>query len=221
MTTLNEFFDKIYYINLARRLDRLDHIEYQLNKNNVFAERVEAIDGLYSKFSSIYSVDVDKKQSTLPGDSKISSFEAGLVATHKLILIDALKNNYNSILILEDDIVFSPSFSEKFNDVALDIPPDWDIIYLGATHKGPSIKKHSSYLNIATNILGCHAIGLRSTVFEKLLAASTFNNPIDVSYEKELQNFNSFVLASPLISQKEGFFSDLRFLINPLRAFPF
>lgn len=221
MSSVNEFFDKVYYINLARRPDRLAHITSQLDTCKIHAQRIEAIDGAHSTFSCVPSVNVNKKKVTLLGHSKISSFEAGLIATHKFILIDALKNNYDSILILEDDAVFSPSFTEGFNRVALDMPSNWDVIYLGALHGGPNIKKYSSHLNIAVDVLGCHAIGIRSTVFERLLAASTFSNPIDVSYAKELENINAFVPTQPLVNQKEGFFSDLKFHVNTTVAFPF
>jgi GR25 family glycosyltransferase involved in LPS biosynthesis len=223
MSSLNEFFDKVYYINLARRPDRLAHIQQQLDLNDVIAQRVDAIDGLSSKFSCVPSVDTDKKQVTLLTESKISSFEAGLVATHKLILIDALKNNYSSILILEDDAVFSPSFTEGFNSVVADLPSNWDIVYLGALGL-PALakrKKYSSALDTAVYILGCHSIGIRSSMFERLLAISTFDKPIDVSYADELQSINAFVSAQPLINQKEGFFSDLKFAVNTSRAFPF
>jgi glycosyl transferase family 25 len=223
MASVNEFFDKVYYINLARRPERLAHIQQQLVLNDVIAQRVDAIDGLSSTFSCISSVDVDKKEVTLLSHTKISSFEAALVATHKLILIDALKNNYNNILILEDDAVFSPSFTEGFNNVVKDIPPNWDVLYLGALSL-PDLskrKKYSSALDVAVYILGCHAIGINSSAFESLLAVSTFDKPIDVSYANQLQSLNAFVSSQPLVNQKEGFFSDLKFTMNSSLAFPF
>jgi hypothetical protein len=223
MASVNGFFDKVYYINLARRPDRLAHVQNQLASRGILAQRVDAVDGLFSTFSCIPSVDVNKKEVTLPSHSKISSSEAALVATHKLILIDALKNNYNNILILEDDAVFSPSFTEGLGSVVKDLPPNWDIIYLGALGL-PALskrKKYSSALDVALYVLGCHAIGIRSSMFERLLAVSTFDKPVDVSYAEELPSINAFVSAQPLVNQKEGFFSDLKFDVNTSRAFPF
>jgi GR25 family glycosyltransferase involved in LPS biosynthesis len=223
MASVNGFFDKVYYINLARRPDRLAHVQQQLALHNVLAQRVDAVDGLFSTFSCVPSVDVSKKEVTLPSHNRVSSFEAALVATHKLILIDALKNNYNNILILEDDAVFSPSFTEGFSSVVKDLPSDWDILYLGALGL-PALskrKKYSSALDVALYILGCHAIGIRSNMFERLLAVSSFDKPIDVSYADELQSVNAFVSTQPLVNQKEGFFSDLKFAVNTSRAFPF
>jgi len=223
MTSVNTFFNKVYYINLTRRPDRLVHITQQLSSNNIVAEKIEAIDGLFSSFSCVPSVDTNKKEVTLLSHTKISSFEAALVATHKLILIDALKNNYSNILILEDDAAFSSSFTEGFNNIVKDIPTNWDVLYLGALGL-PALSKREKYsyaLDKAVYILGCHAIGINSSVFEKLLAVSTFDKPIDVSYANQLQSLNAFVSSKPLVNQKEGFFSDLKFAMNTSLAFPF
>ena len=50
-------FNKIYYINLKRRTDRLNHINIELNKINFtgIIERIEAIDGKLLDIANIPS----------------------------------------------------------------------------------------------------------------------------------------------------------------------
>ena len=40
-----------------------------------------------------------------------------------------------SRLILEDDVPFDPSFSEKFPVLVRGRPADWDMVFLGAQHR--------------------------------------------------------------------------------------
>ena len=42
-------FDKIYYINLEHRKDRLTHIINQLDKTNIDKNKIEKINGIYIK----------------------------------------------------------------------------------------------------------------------------------------------------------------------------
>ena len=51
------------------------------------------------------------------------------------VVRDAWKRDLPSLLILEDDVVFDPSFSEKFPDFIRGLPADWDMVFLGALQR--------------------------------------------------------------------------------------
>lgn len=45
MNILNKVFDKVVFINLNKRADRLEKMQNRLNSLNIKAERIEAIQG--------------------------------------------------------------------------------------------------------------------------------------------------------------------------------
>lgn len=71
--------DKLYYINLDRRLDRREHIENVVSKINV------------GNKSRISAFDFPKNGSY------------GCALSHISVLEDAIKNDFDNIIILEDD----------------------------------------------------------------------------------------------------------------------
>jgi glycosyl transferase family 25 len=73
--------DKIYYINLNKRVDRKEQIEKELDEFGLSYERFEAIE--------------------TPG---IGIYGCGL--SHLAVLKLARENNYENVLILEDDFTF-------------------------------------------------------------------------------------------------------------------
>ena len=116
MKTLNDYFSKIYYINLDSRPDRYNECLLEFRKMNINVERVSGIDG-----SKLY----------MGSDIKRTSGAHGLLLTHIKILEDAILNNYKNILILEDDVKFLDIFYEKFNEKIIYLPDDWDLLCLG------------------------------------------------------------------------------------------
>jgi hypothetical protein len=80
-------FQKAYFINLDSRPDRKQHIEAELSRVGIDAERISAVSG----------------------------YKSAVTESHLLTLIQALKHQKNT-LILEDDCVFGKYFNqEKFN----------------------------------------------------------------------------------------------------------
>jgi hypothetical protein len=190
--TINDFFDHVYCINLDSRKDRLISAEKEFKKFNVNFERIS---GIKNKFMI---------------EKIISDAEAGIVLTHKLIYIDAIKNNYNNILILEDDLIFRDTFVEDFNKTIKELPEDWDLFYLGGLYWWSSPTQHSENISIANKILGAHAIGIKSTVFETMLNLINFSEPVDVTYANKQKDLKSYIADKTLIGQKRGIKSDVQ-----------
>jgi GR25 family glycosyltransferase involved in LPS biosynthesis len=192
MISLNDFFDHIYCINLDERKDRWKSATEQFEKNNITVERIS---GIKNKFSI---------------NKKVNDGEMGLILTHKLIYIDAIKNNYKNILILEDDIIFADDFSKKFNDAALEIPKDWDLFYLGGFYWLSRPKEFLKNISIADNILCAHAIGINVNILETMLSLINFSEPIDVTYANKQKDLKSYITSKTLIGQKRGFKSNVQ-----------
>jgi glycosyl transferase, family 25 len=115
--------DKIYYINLDRRTDRFEQISEELKKMNLEA----------TKFSGI----------SHPNGS------LGCTLSHLTILKHARQNNFQNILILEDDFQFLVSkeeFETQINNFFnLNIP--WDILMLSY-----NIQKSKPYNSIIQKV---------------------------------------------------------------------
>lgn len=205
----NEFFDKIYCINLKRRSDRWESVQKELIKHNIHADRFEALDGKHLHFSKIHTVDHSKTKSWFPGDECINSYEASLIFNYQIILMDAIANGYEKILIFEDDVVLKENFEEMFNKTIEELPENWDIFYFGGMNWFGNDKPYSDNLKIASKTLGTYAFALKHTVFDKILKLSNLQETIDFTLAKYLREVNSYIAYPHLAGQSSGY-SDIK-----------
>ena len=117
---INEYFTKLYCINLDRRTDRYEEVQKEFLKIGANVERISGIDG--------------KTQTDIPGLTLKERSCYGLTSTHYKIIKNAKINAYESILIFEDDVMFTDNFNEIFNEKIKFLPNDWDLFYLGGNH---------------------------------------------------------------------------------------
>jgi len=73
--------------------------------------------------------------------------EISLALKHCWVIKDAFDKKYDSILILEDDVVFEDDFIENFNDFKSQLPKDWDIAWVGGC-----CDLHSNNINDSKNV---------------------------------------------------------------------
>jgi hypothetical protein len=205
--SLNNFFDHIYCINLKRRIDRWEECKEEFDKHQLKVERFEAVDGKSYDWSDYTTIFPFGKGHDLES-GKISKSIAGLAKTHQLILQDAIDNKYESILILEDDVVFDDLLNYKFPLLTKELPADWSLLYLGTQNFTDYPTKITNRLGKPNESLGLHAIGIRSTVYKDLLESIDFKYPIDVNYMEKAKSMNSFVALEQLAWQRPSY-SDL------------
>jgi GR25 family glycosyltransferase involved in LPS biosynthesis len=117
---LNDYFDKIYCINLDRRTDRWEECQKIFKKLEIEVERFSAVDG---------------KLLTLPHGNVYNAELAGSMS-HTEIIKMAKEKGYKNILILEDDIEFKPELNTLFEEYIKQVPTDWDILFFGGNHVG-------------------------------------------------------------------------------------
>jgi len=117
---LNDFVEEVYFINLKRREDRLEHSLKEFNKIGVEATRIEGIDA---------------KEKNLKSEKLIQG-AIGAIRSHKKVIRRAIKQNQSIIAVFEDDVVFCDDFESRFSYYAENIPPDWEIMYLGCHFHG-------------------------------------------------------------------------------------
>ena len=69
----------------------------------------------------------------------------GVLKSYKMILLDALENKYQRILVFEDDLFFIGDFHSRFETFIRDVDDDWKILALGTTQHKWLIPEYLSY----------------------------------------------------------------------------
>jgi len=195
---LNNFFDKIYCVNLDRREDRWEETVDELKKWDLLdiVDRYSAIDG-----------------KTLKNETKkINDGELGLVETHIQIIKEAKEKNYKNILILEDDILFTDEI-KNLNSYFEMLPKKWDILWFGGnhnTHMGLTIDKINEKIIRCHQTYSTHCIGFNNTIYDLvLLLLEKRNKPVDVCYA-DIQKIYDCFSFYPSIALQRPSFSDIQ-----------
>lgn len=188
MSILNNYFDKIYYLNLDRRPDRNQDCIDELSKCGIVAERFSATDA--------------KELNLKPW--------MGCLLSNLEIIKTAKSKGFKNILILEDDVIFNDEFDTLFNSYINQIPDNWDMLYLSGNHN-----EHSGYQinKISENIIKCfitystHSFAVNSTVYDLIINYLTYNQtkPVDVLYTEIQRMCNAYSLSPGLTTQRVGF----------------
>lgn len=123
---------KTLVLNLSRRVDRWENFKKTVPKNFAY-EKWNAIDG--EKL-----IPTEQLQRIFDGnDYKMRAGMVGCAMSHIKMCIELLESKEHDVYcILEDDIIFSPNFKEKFDTICKilqsttnDENYSWDICYLG------------------------------------------------------------------------------------------
>jgi len=120
-----EYIQHAFYINLASRPDRKQHVESQLNIIGIKAERFNAI--------------------------KLANGALGCSMSHLKCLEIAKANSWPHLLIVEDDIKFlNPDvFKSQFN-LFLSKHKAWDVVLIGGNNIPPYTKIDDTCVKVST-----------------------------------------------------------------------
>lgn len=148
-----ENFNWKYYVN-----------RYQDLKNSNIITKKEAWD---------HWVNFGEKElrSCNPNNDIVNKGQWGCLYSHIKILKHAIKHNYKSILVLEDDIILTKDIELKILSLHnfIEEHPNWNIIYLGASqYNWDDIKIKRNYYN-ANNTTGSFALIINKNIFKDLL----------------------------------------------------
>jgi len=170
MPGLDNFFSKIYVINLFDKTERWEKVRKQFANRRIKVDRFIAIDGRckdqgekackekLGDFEMKYDVRIPLKKGA---NLKVMVPAASLTIGTIIILRHTVKMKYPRILICEDDIELARGFEKKFNQGIAELKKigkenSWDLLYLGCGdrcgYKGVSEKRskrnrHPSFLN--------------------------------------------------------------------------
>jgi glycosyl transferase family 25 len=177
---LNKFFDKIYVITLQRAADRHLHIQKELaGLNYTLMYGVDKLNINIGELIQHKDYDEALALKQHPMSKKMRTGEIGCSLSHRMVYQDVLKNHYQRVLILEDDVVIDKKNISLFETIAAELPSDWQLWYLGfAKNETPpanaTVKKLFYHL--------CYSLGLKSK-----LNHTVINNLYPVRYSAHLQ----------------------------------
>lgn len=167
----NTFFDKIYVLNMLTRTDRWNKMKRAMAKHDVYnAQRFLGLNGNqephYGEWKSYIK--------TVKNRKKCIKYQGSwaILKSMKLMLLDAKKNNYDRILVLQDDLMFHKNFLAEFQLITTFIPPTWKLLYLGASqHIWTHVIHHHSgrYYHPNGYAEGAFAVAINSNCYNELL----------------------------------------------------
>lgn len=199
MSILSKYFDKVYCVNLNRRPDRWEKVTEEFKKLGFDeVERYEGIDGKEFDWST-----VKYNPTLLVG-------ELGLIETHINLIKEAVEKKYKSVLIMEDDVYFTPEI-QKLDEYMEALPKDWDMLYIGGNHSygQPPLKVNDKVLKL-NKTYTTHCIVIRDTIYETIIAMTEGRKKqIDVYYA-DLHNVYNVYGFNPNMALQTVDFSDIQ-----------
>lgn len=148
---------RIYILNLPYKPDRRERLSRHLAELGIFpAERI--------KWMRAVSGDA----SPPPAWWKSGNGAWGCLMSHLHTVHDAIMDDLDDFLVLEDDVVFHPRAKEMLTRLLAEVPDDWDQIYLGGQHLAiPQTVPGSPFVLRGLNVNRTHAFLLRRRAFAK------------------------------------------------------
>jgi GR25 family glycosyltransferase involved in LPS biosynthesis len=175
---LNQLFPHKTCINLDRRPERRQRMQAVFAQHGITGVRhFGAVDG-----SAI----------TLPAHWNHSAGAYGCLLSHVAVVQQARELGHESVLIFEDDAVLDPEFESWFASFSKQVPPDWDMLHLGALHKAEPLKVQENVVRI-TKANSTYAYALKHTVFDAFLELNRkAEDVLDVNAYELQERFNCY-----------------------------
>lgn len=204
---LNNYFDKIYCINLDRRTDRWEKCKEQFDKLGIEVERFSAIDG-----------NTENHGLGHPFDSEL----AGAIS-HTRVIEKAKELGLKNVLVLEDDVVFHNDVQELFEKYAKQLPKDWDAVLFGGNHVAPTTIENRNLAKLLRSY-ALHAYGVNAKAYDSIINYMNLkindsikkgkgNSGISVAadfFMADLQPSNKWYTFKPHLAWQAEDFSDIQ-----------
>ncbi len=199
MKTLREFFDQIVLINRASRTDRLAHA------------RAQSIIGGFA-FDRIF---VAHEGTQLDGTFN-GNF--GCVASHRGVLELICHHGWQRTLILEDDFeIVRPGyesdhcknrlpFEAQWAKMEPEIPPDWDMLYLGGHYAAPAKERTSEHVIRCGRMFTTSSYAVTHAFARRICPHIQGAGPIDslLGYWHDLPDVKAYIFTPRLMVQYEN-----------------
>jgi hypothetical protein len=162
---VNIYFDKIYILNIDKHIDRWLNIKKIFDHFKIFNyKRFPGIDGSLLKDEWKNNHNNTDKSCDIKNPGSW-----GILSGMKNLLMDAKKNKYTRILILQDNIILHNNFNKEFNKNINKIPNNWNLLYLGTTSQHETFSHNEAYYHPNGKTYGSFAVGIHSRMYDYLI----------------------------------------------------
>jgi hypothetical protein len=113
------------------------------------------------------------------------------------------------VLVLEDDFeIRHEDFHQRFSDMVRDVPPDWDMLYLGGRYADNPIARVNAHVIRFSRMLTTSSYGVTCQFARKMAPYIFGPAPIDVLYSGFTPRAKCYIFSPRLMVQYSSF-SDL------------
>lgn len=188
---LDEYFDKIFIINLDSRLDKWIHMERVMEKNNI--KNYERFSGIVPTDEDIikYGFDLSPNFDMSYDKETYNRGSLGCLLSHVSVVRIAKERGYKNVVILEDDMYFVEDWERKLKDTMIELEKvEWDMFYLYFSPIMPQIYsgKFNDILNRSIRIISAAAYVVNESIYDIILDnAINYKREIDVFYMDYIQ----------------------------------
>lgn len=184
--------DRVFCINLEKRLDRRDLAEQEFKKFNLNFEFFVGVDG-----------------HLIEAKGKIKPGAIGCVLSH-LELFKHIKSLDGEVfMITEDDVVFDNNFIEKYKDYIKRVPENWHLLYLGGNHTNSVLNIIDRNIHRLENTYTTHCYLVRKSYIDILISEleteDIFNHEADVHLASIQKKYPCYGFTPALAWQRDGF----------------
>lgn len=198
MDYINKYFDKIIFIHCVHRKDRMENIQLLLEKTKLTN---------YLILEATY----------LPKNGA-----KGCSHSHYRAMDMAIKNNWDKVLIIEDDFQFNENVN--FEEIIDQVNDDWDVLmlywYMNGINKR-SLKFSNNIRKLTHKKYGfystlCYAVNKNLLPILRDLFLESYNKFSDIYYKKRERHFACDYIWYPLQLQYKWYCIEpkLGFTIN-------
>lgn len=180
-----QYFDSVKILNQASRPDRWDLAEQEFQRIGL---------STYQKFLSV------------PADQPYKSF----CISQWAMLNSFLESEGGYLLTLEDDVIFKNI--DHLGEALMELPDNWDLLYLGANIRGQRPDRHSKHLGRIRIAYTTHAIAYSRKMVEYIVGNyNPYNYEMYDSWlsDNVLGKFRCFIVNPMVAFQRPGIHSDL------------
>uniref|UniRef100_A0A2P2I1M3 Glycosyltransferase 25 family member-like n=1 Tax=Hirondellea gigas TaxID=1518452 RepID=A0A2P2I1M3_9CRUS len=128
--------DQVYLVNLKRRSERRQRMEYSFQELGFDVVALDAVDGQLLNDEKLDELGIQFLSGYKdPWSGRHMTYgEIGCFLSHYNVWKDVVENGHDKVLLFEDDIRFEPFFREHVLNLLMhteSLDLEWDLIYLG------------------------------------------------------------------------------------------